>query len=99
VQGIIFFVFLSTATFLGFRLSLIVKDIELVKTHQSFLGVLRDFIYTPFIFLGQWLSGKYAQINVVATLLDFAIELPLKSVLRAARRWMRFVDEKKETLG
>lgn len=99
VQLIIFFVFLSTATFLGFRLSLVIKDLELVRANQNLLGAVRDFIYTPFIILGQWLSGKYAQFNIISLLLDFAIELPLKTVLRHARQWMRFLDEKKETLG
>ena len=98
LQGVIFFVFMSTATFLGFRLSLIIKDIELVRTNQTFSTVIRDFIYTPFIVMGQWLSGKYAQINIISTLLDLVIELPLKSVLRLVRQWVRFLDEKKETL-
>jgi hypothetical protein len=99
IQMIIFFVFLSTATFLGFRLSLVIKDLELVRANQNLLGAVRDFIYTPFIILGQWLSGKYAQFNIISLLLDFVIELPLKTVLRHARQWMRFLDEKKETLG
>lgn len=98
IQGVIFFVFMSTATFLGFRLSLIIKDIELVRTNQTFTGAVRDFIYTPFIVMGQWLSGKYAQINIISTILDLVIELPLKSVLRLVRQWVRFLDEKKETL-
>lgn len=98
LQGIIFFVFMSTATFLGFRLSLIVKDIELVRADQTFSSAVRDFIYTPFIILGQWLSGKYAQVNIISTILDLVIELPLKSVLRLTRQWVRFLDEKKETL-
>lgn len=99
VQMIIFFVFLSTATFLGFRLSLLVKDLELVRADQNLLGAVRDFIYTPFIILGQWLSGKYAQFNIISLLLDLAIELPLKTVLRRIRQWMQFLDEKKETLN
>lgn len=98
IQGIIFFVFMSTATFLGFRLSLIIKDIELVSTNQTIYSATRDFIYTPFIILGQWLSGKYAQVNIISTLLDLVIELPLKSVLRLTRQWVRFLEEKKETL-
>jgi hypothetical protein len=98
IQGMIFFVFMSTATFLSFRLSLIIKDIELVSTNQNALSTIRDFVYIPFILLGQWLSGKYAQINIISTLLDLVIELPLKKVLRLTRQWVRFLEDKKETI-
>lgn len=99
VQGGIFFVFLSTATFLGYRLSLIVKDLELIQSNQSILGLIRDFIYSPFVFLGQRISNTYSRFNVIALVLDFAIELPLKTVLRYARQWMRFLEDKKDMIG
>ncbi len=99
VQGIIFFIFLSTATFLGYRLSLIIKDLELVQTNQTIVGFIRDFIYTPFILLGRWISGTYSRFNIIAIILDFAIELPIKTVLRRARQWVAFLEEKKDMLG
>ena len=99
VQGIIFFIFLSTATFLGYRLSLIIKDLELVQTNQTIAGFIRDFIYTPFILLGRWISGTYSRFNIIAVILDFAIELPIKTVLRRARQWVSFLDEKKDMLN
>ena len=99
VQGIIFFIFLSTATFLGYRLSLIIKDLELIQTNQTIAGFIRDFIYTPFILLGRWISGTYSRFNIIAVILDFAIELPIKTVLRRARQWVTFLDEKKDMLN
>ncbi len=98
LQMVIFFVFLSTASFLGFRLSHIVSELELVTKQSGFMASIRDFFYLPFIVAGQWVSGKYAQINVVANFLDMAIDLPLKTVLRLARQWTRFVNEKREQL-
>lgn len=98
VQGIIFFVFLSTASFLGFRLSLMVRELEIVTKQSGFLSSLGDFFYLPFILVGQWLSSKYAKVNAVGYFLDIAIELPLKSLLRLLRQWTRFLNEKHEEI-
>jgi hypothetical protein len=98
VQGIIFFIFLSTASFLGFRLSHMVRELEIVTKEGSFLSSIRDFFYLPFIVVGQWLSSKYAKINAVAYVLDIAIELPLKTALRLLRQWTRFLSEKHDEI-
>jgi hypothetical protein len=62
------------------------------------LSSLRDTFYLPFILVGQWLSRKYGDINLVARFLDLAIELPLKTILRQLRLWIRFLNEKREEL-
>ena len=98
VQMVIFFAFLSTASFLGFRLSSMVRELELVSPNNRFLSTIRDFFYLPFILVGQWLSSKYARINAVAHILDIAIELPLKTVLRLTRQWTRFLNEKHDEI-
>jgi len=98
VQTIIFFVFLSTASYLGFRLSSMIRELELVSHEVNFLTTVRDFFYLPFILVGQWLSSKYARINAVAHVLDILIELPLKTALRLLRQGMRFLNEKHEEL-
>jgi hypothetical protein len=98
VQGAIFFIFFATANFLGFRLSRIVRELELVTSKAGFLSTVRDFIYMPFILLGQWLSEKYNKINIVGLILDTIIELPLKTVLRLIRQWTEFINDKKDDL-
>lgn len=98
VQGMIFVVFMSTASFLGFRLSRMVRELEIVTKQVSILATLRDFFYLPFILLGQWLSHKYARVNAVGIILDMAIELPLKTVLRLLRQWTRFLSEKHDEI-
>lgn len=98
VQGMIFVVFMSTASFLGFRLSRMVRELEIVTKQPSILATLRDFFYLPFILLGQWLSNKYARVNAVGIILDMAIELPLKTVLRLLRQWTRFLSEKHDEI-
>ncbi|HEX8763001.1 MAG TPA: hypothetical protein VF733_04575, partial [Candidatus Saccharimonadales bacterium] len=98
VQMIIFFTFLSTASFLGFRLSSMIRELEIMTQSARLLSTVRDFFYLPFILVGQWLSSKYAKINAVAYFLDIAIELPLKSVLRLLRQWSRFLSEKHDEM-
>jgi hypothetical protein len=98
MQMIIFFVFFSTASFLGFRLSTIIRELELSRPQTGLLSSLRDTFYLPFILVGQWLSRKYGDINLVARFLDLAIELPLKTILRQLRLWIRFLNEKREEL-
>ena len=98
VQSVIFFIFLAAASFLGFRLSKFVKELELVTTKQGIISALRDFLFMPFTFLGKQISDNYQKINIVALVLDTFIELPLKTVLRLFRQWMGFIDDKKEEL-
>lgn len=98
VQMIIFFVFMSTASFLGFRLSSMIRELELMTHKNRLLSTIRDFFYLPFILVGQWLSSKYARVNAVAHILDIAIELPLKTLLRLFRQWTRFLNEKHDEI-
>ena len=98
VQMIIFFIFLSTASFLGFRLSNMIRELEIGSRPAGLIATLRDYFYLPFILFGQWLSGKYAQINVVSYFLDIVIELPLKNVLRLIRQWINFLNDRREEI-
>jgi len=94
----IFFTFLSTASFLGFRLSRQIRELELVAGQQDGITVLRDFLYIPFVVVGRWISEKYARVNVVAMVLDMVIELPLKTILHLIRQWGAFITNKKDEL-
>jgi hypothetical protein len=98
VQGLIFFIFLSTASFLGYRLTQQIREIELISRNQGFITLIRDFLYAPFIFVGQKISYRFAKMNIIAQLLDIVIELPLKTVLRLLRQWSAFLNSKKDEL-
>ncbi len=95
---LIFFIFLSTASFLGFRLSRMVSELEVVSTQQTGLTFVRDLFYLPFVVIGRWLSEKYAQVNIITLVLDMVIELPLKTILRLVRQWAAFINAKKDEL-
>lgn len=95
---VIFFVFLSTASFLGFRLSRQIRELEVVEGQQDGVTVIRDFLYIPFVVVGRWMSEKYARVNIVAMTLDMVIELPLKTILHLVRQWGSFITSKKDEL-
>lgn len=95
---IIFFVFLSTASFLGFRLSRQIRELEVLDSDQTGVSIVRDFLYIPFAAVGRWMSEKYAKVNIVAMVLDMVIELPLKTVLYLVRQWTAFIASKKDEL-
>lgn len=94
----IFFVFISAASFLGFRLSRLIRELEIVRAASNGLTFVRDFIYLPFVVVGRWISDSYAQINIVALVLDMLIELPLKTILRLIRQWGAFIDDRKDKI-
>ncbi len=98
VHLVIFFIFLSTASFLGFRLSRMIREIETVDAQQNGLSLIRDFLYLPFVVAGRWISEKYSRVNFVAMVLDMVIELPLKTVLNLVRQWGVFISSKKDEL-
>ena len=95
----IFFMFISAASFLGFRLSRLIRELEVVRGASNGFTVLRDFIYLPFVVVGRWMSDKYAQVNIVSLVLDMLIELPLKTVLRLIRQWSAFIDDRKDNIS
>lgn len=98
VQGVIFFIFLSTASFLGYRLTQQAKELEIIGSEQGFLMALRDFFYAPFIFVGQRISYRFARMNIIAQILDTMIELPLKTTMRLFRQWTSFLSNKNDEL-
>ena len=98
VQLIIFFVFVSGASFLGFRLNRLIRDIEVIASHQNPVTIIRDFLYMPFVIVGQWVTEKYQKINIVSRVLDMFVELPLKSVLHLVRQWTSFISGEKDRL-
>lgn len=95
---VIFFVFLSAASFLGFRLSRMIRELESIETYQNGVTLVRDFLYMPFVVVGRYISDKYSKVNLVALALDMLIELPLKTILRLVRQWAAFISAKKDQL-
>jgi hypothetical protein len=98
VNGVIFFIFLSAVSFLAFRLRQSSRELAVLDERQSLIQTLADFLSTPFIRVGYWLSDRYSKLNLVTVFLDVAIEMPLKTTLRLVRQWVGFMRDKQEEL-
>lgn len=98
VHIVVFFMFFSAASFLGFRLSRMVRELEVIREQQNGFTFVRDLVYLPFVIIGRWINEKYSKVNIVATLLDMLIELPLKTILRLIRQWNAFIDDRKDNI-
>jgi hypothetical protein len=98
VDSAVFFIFLSTVSFFGFRITSAAKELVVVSQKRNFMYAFFDFLYTPFITIGQWLSDKYSKINFLTFFLDFIIEAPLKTILTIFDQWTEFIRDKKDDL-
>lgn len=98
VNGAIFLMFFSAVSFLGLRIRRSAHELQLLDEHQSLLESIVDFLSSPFVAIGHWLSDRYARANLITLILDMAIELPLKSFIRLARQWVRFLRDKQDEL-
>ncbi len=97
IHLLIFFIFISTASFLGFRLSRSIREIEVGDEAQTSVTMMRDFVYMPFVAVGRRINETYSKINIVSHFLDMFVELPLKTILGFVRRWGSFLSAKKDS--
>ena len=65
---------------------------------QTTASILRDFIYMPFVAVGQKISETYSKLNIVSRAMDMFIELPLKTIIGFLRRWGNFMSTKRDDL-
>lgn len=96
VSGIIFFVFLSTVSFFAYRIANSVREYAVLDEDPGFIANLSDFLLTPFIRTGQWLSERYSRVNIMTSILDIIIETPFKTVLRIIEQWNAFLRDKRD---
>lgn len=94
----IFFIFISTASFLGFRISRNIREIEVGDEATTTMTIVRDIVYMPFVNVGRHLSETYAKINLVSRFLDMFVEMPMKLIIAFFRRWGSFMNAKKDDL-
>ena len=98
IHLLIFFIFISTASYLGFRLSRQIRKIEVGDEAQTTASILRDFIYMPFVAVGQKISETYSKLNIVSRAMDMFIELPMRTIIGFLRRWGSFMSTKRDDL-
>ena len=98
VSIVIFLFFLAFVSFFSIRIRKIINDLIVVDQHDGFLNFLSNFFYTPIIYVGKWLSDKFARVNVFVFIMDFIIEAPFKTFVEMADEWGKYVKERRDEL-
>jgi hypothetical protein len=98
VSQLIFLFFLCVVSFFAFKVRNISKEYVYEEGKEGILTSLVDFLFLPFIKVGQWISMQITYLNVLTFIFDFIIEAPLKAFLEVTEEWIHFVRLKKEEI-
>lgn len=98
VSIIIFLFFLMFASFFSFRIKREIKKFIIVEPKENILRFLFDFLYTPIVAVGKFLSDNASRINIFIFVLDFIIEAPFKVFVEIFDDWIKYMKERKEDL-
>jgi len=93
---IVFYIFVSLVSFLGFRIRAIAKELEVRPEDDTMLGGLYNFILLPFVVIGKFLSERWSEYNITLIFWDFVIEAPFKAIIGLFESWLAFSREKRE---
>ena len=94
----LFFFFVSAVSFFSFRIRNIALELLMQTNRDNFFVSIIEFVFLPFILIGKYLSAVITKSNPFTITLDFLIEAPLKTILKIANSWMRFIRQKKDDL-
>lgn len=95
---LLFLMFASVVSFFGVRIRGLARELIVLRKRESITGEIFDFLTTPFIRMGRFLSLNFSRINIFVFIFDFMIEAPLKIILQAIEEWLAFFKEKKEDI-
>jgi len=94
----LFFLFVSIVSFFSFRIRNIALELAMKRSRDDALTSAVELIFLPFIRIGKYLSGQFANFNPFILFLDFLIEAPLKTIIRIMNSWFKFINTKKEEI-
>jgi hypothetical protein len=94
----IFFLFLALVVYFGFRIRYAARKMELMGGREGFLRSFVELLALPVVSVGRFLVTKFERLNIVAILLDFFIELPLKLVFQFFDSFSKVLRETKEEI-
>ncbi len=98
VSIIIFLFFLMFVSFFSFRIKRDIKKFIIVEPRERTFGFLFDFLYTPIVAVGKFLSDNASKVNIFIFVLDFIIEAPFKVFVEIFDDWVKYVRERKDNL-
>ena len=94
----LFIFFMATASFLAYRINQSSKIYKAYEDRQNIFGVLFDFMFMPFIYLGRRFAEGVSKFNIFLLVFDFLIEMPIKSIFAFSEEWLLFLRNQKEKM-
>jgi hypothetical protein len=94
----IFLFFLMFVSFFSFRIKREIKKFIIIEPKENVFTFLFDFMYTPIVAMGKFLSNNASRVNVFVFVLDFIIEAPFKVFVEVFDDWIKYMKERKENL-
>lgn len=98
VSIVLFAVFLSVVSFLGFRVRGLVNEYKIQPPRRGAIKAFFDFLFFPILQTGKFLSINFSRINVFVMFLDIAFEAPYKIILQYLDEWFSFLREKRDEI-
>ncbi len=87
----------SMVVFAGLLIRQRAKELT-IKEKTTFWQFLLDVLSVPVAKLGQWLSNKWKEYNIVSVFLTVLIDMPFSSLIKFIEDWNSFIKEKKAEL-
>jgi hypothetical protein len=69
-----------------------------IEEKRGFWQFLLDILSVPVAKLGQWLSNKWREYNIVSVFLTVLVDMPFSTLVEFIESWSTFLKEKKAEL-
>lgn len=98
VAGIVLFIFfLALASYFAYRIRFNAQRWKVIG-QESISRMLTSMAIVPIIHAGQWLSQKFAAVNLLVMFMDLVIETPFKLILNVSDAFVTYVREKSQEI-
>jgi hypothetical protein len=95
---IIFFFFIASVSFFGYRIRQAAKE-YVMKEKDNVFSPIFDFFLMPLVSVGKWLSSEVSsKFSMMLFVIDFVIEAPFKILFEVIEEWISFVRRRKEDI-
>jgi hypothetical protein len=99
ITSVVYDTFMVAITFYA-ALTVRKKSRELdIGAHRNFGDLLFDIFTVPLAKIGEFLSSKWKEYNVVAIFTNYLVEIPFVAVLDFIELWSKFMKERKAEIS
>lgn len=98
ISQAVFIFFMAIVSFLIYQIIESARAYDIEERRQGFRTVLFNFIFMPFIQLGQRITLGFSKVNFLVILFNYLIEAPFKTLFAFLEQWFSFLRTQRETL-